>query len=210
MIFFVILCALACAGLVFSERAGSSAGIWLCKPVASSAFVGAALVAGAPATAYAQFVLTALLLSWLGDALLIPRKHPRVFLSGMVSFLLAHVSYGLAFWSQGPDPRALVIAAPLVGASACLVLRWLGPRLLGVFRIAVPAYIAAIAAMLILAISISGGTDGLRAAVGATLFAASDILVARDRFVAPGWRNRAAGLPLYYAAQLILAGTLLH
>lgn len=58
--------------------------------------------------------------------------------------------------------------------------------------------------------SFSGTTCGLRAAVGAALFAASDIFVARDRFAAPGWRNRAAGLPLYYGAQLVLAGTLLH
>jgi len=41
--------------------------------------------------------------------------------------------------------------------------------------------------------------------VGAVLFFLSDLLVARDRFVAPGFGNRLLGLPLYYAAQLLLA-----
>jgi hypothetical protein len=44
-------------------------------------------------------------------------------------------------------------------------------------------------------------------AVGALAFAASDVSVARDRFVRPEFVNRAWGLPLYYAAQLLLATT---
>jgi len=36
-------------------------------------------------------------------------------------------------------------------------------------------------------------------------FAASDISVARDRFVAPAFINRAWGLPLYYVAQISFA-----
>ena len=41
--------------------------------------------------------------------------------------------------------------------------------------------------------------------VGAIVFAASDVAVARDRFVARSFVNRAWGLPAYYAAQLVLA-----
>ena len=41
--------------------------------------------------------------------------------------------------------------------------------------------------------------------VAALLFAASDIAVARDKFVAAAFINRAWGLPTYYAAQLMLA-----
>jgi hypothetical protein len=33
----------------------------------------------------------------------------------------------------------------------------------------------------------------------------SDLFVARDRFVQPGFVNRLLGLPLYYAAQAMLA-----
>jgi hypothetical protein len=44
--------------------------------------------------------------------------------------------------------------------------------------------------------------------LGAGLFSVSDLAVARDRFVSPGFANAAWGLPLYYGAQLVLAGTL--
>jgi len=40
---------------------------------------------------------------------------------------------------------------------------------------------------------------------GALMFLVSDLAVARDRFVAQGFINRLWGLPLYYAAQLVLA-----
>jgi len=45
--------------------------------------------------------------------------------------------------------------------------------------------------------------------VGALMFTASDIAVVRDRFVAPGFANRLWGLPLYYAAQLIIAWSIM-
>jgi uncharacterized membrane protein YhhN len=40
---------------------------------------------------------------------------------------------------------------------------------------------------------------------GAALFYLSDLAVARQRFVAPGFENKLIGLPLYYAGQLLLA-----
>ena len=53
------------------------------------------------------------------------------------------------------------------------------------------------------------GTVGIdpdwRIALGATAFFLSDIAVARNRFVAPGFTNRAWGLPLYYVGQVLLA-----
>jgi uncharacterized membrane protein YhhN len=45
--------------------------------------------------------------------------------------------------------------------------------------------------------------------VGALLFYVSDLAVARNRFVAPGFANRAWGLPAYYAGQMLLASTLM-
>jgi uncharacterized membrane protein YhhN len=49
------------------------------------------------------------------------------------------------------------------------------------------------------------GVDRTEIRLGAALFFASDLLVARDRFVRPGLANRLVGLPLYYAAQVLLA-----
>ena len=42
-------------------------------------------------------------------------------------------------------------------------------------------------------------------AIGGVLFYLSDLAVARHRFVAPGFVNRAWGLPTYYLAQLLIA-----
>jgi hypothetical protein len=60
-------------------------------------------------------------------------------------------------------------------------------------------------------VALSVGTTALLGnawiTVGAVMFYLSDLAVARDRFVAPGFTNRVWGLPLYYGAQLILALT---
>ena len=43
--------------------------------------------------------------------------------------------------------------------------------------------------------------------LGAVLFLLSDLSVARDRFVAPGFVNRLWGLPFYYGGQVLLAAS---
>ena len=68
----------------------------------------------------------------------------------------------------------------------------------------VVAYVVAIVAMVIAAIAL-GDT---RFVIGAALFFASDLAVARDKFVAPGVINHAWGSPAYYAAQLLIAMTI--
>ena len=66
------------------------------------------------------------------------------------------------------------------------------------------AYVVAITAMVIGAIALGNP----RFLAGAALFFASDLAVARDKFVAPGFTNRAWGLPAYYAGQLLIAWSL--
>ena len=72
-------------------------------------------------------------------------------------------------------------------------------------RLPVQAYFVVIGCMAALACAVSGAGGPAVVAVGAIAFAASDIAVARDRFVRPGFANRAWGLPLYYLAQVLLA-----
>lgn len=77
-------------------------------------------------------------------------------------------------------------------------------------RIPVIAYIVIITAMVISAAALMNnpGLDpAARALVfaGALLFYVSDIFVARQRFVTKAFLNRAAGLPLYYAGQFMIA-----
>ena len=58
--------------------------------------------------------------------------------------------------------------------------------------------------MTALACAVTGAGGPSSVAAGAIAFTASDISVARDRFVQPGFANRAWGLPLYYLAQVLL------
>ncbi|MDR9452217.1 MAG: lysoplasmalogenase family protein, partial [Acidimicrobiia bacterium] len=72
----------------------------------------------------------------------------------------------------------------------------------------VVAYVVIISAMVATAVgATSAGAPGL-VVVGAIAFFISDLAVARDRFVAPGFGNRVWGLPLYYLGQILLAGSI--
>lgn len=162
---------------------------------ASAAFVALALSLGVEG-AFGRGILAGLVLSALGDALLLsPRR--AAFLGGLVVFLLAHVAYAVAFAGVA---RPLAAVAVLVVAVTGAALRWLWPNL-GDMRVPVVAYCAVISAMLWLAL----GVDRAEVRFGALFFYLSDLLVARDRFVRPGFVNRLVGLPLYYAGQLLLA-----
>ena len=50
---------------------------------------------------------------------------------------------------------------------------------------------------------VHGGAGRWGLLLAAVVFFLSDLCVARDRFVSPGWENRAVGLPLYFGAQLL-------
>jgi hypothetical protein len=58
-----------------------------------------------------------------------------------------------------------------------------------------------------LAVGVAGAGGPWAVAAGALAFTASDVSVARDRFVREEFFNRAWGLPLYYCAQLLIALT---
>ena len=95
---------------------------------------------------------------------------------------------------------ALGFSIPLV-----LIVRWLWPHLSGFYRLPVSAYIGVIAIMASMACASAYRTGVWALAVGAVGFAASDVAVAREQFVTKSIVNKLWGLPLYYAAQLLLA-----
>lgn len=190
--------ALLVAAHLLAERRGWRTARAVTKVAASLAFVLLALLRGADG-AFERGLVAGLVLSVAGDALLLFKRR-AAFLAGLVAFLLAHVSYALSF-AVLSDPSPWV-AVPIVAALAW-VLRWLWPHLLasGGLRAPVVAYCLVISAMLWLAL----GVDRPEIRLGAALFYASDLFVARDRFVRAGLANRLVGLPLYYAAQVLLA-----
>jgi uncharacterized membrane protein YhhN len=156
-------------------------------------------------SALRRLVASGLFLSALGDLLL----EIGLFLAGLVAFLLAHVAYAVAFLSV-TRRLSLVRAIPfaLYGALFWLYLR---PGL-GALAGPVLAYTAAICTMLWRAAARVGSPgDDERSAwlglLGALLFAASDSLIALDRFHGPLGSARHAILPLYWLGQLGIAAS---
>lgn len=206
MLFWLLTTALAVAALLAGEALGRRSLQVPAKVLASCGFLALALAAGALGTPYGRVILAALVLSWLGDVCLLSAA-PKPFLAGLVAFLLAHLVYALAFALYRPAALPIAAALALLALPAALVLRWLRPHLDGRFRPPVVAYVGAISTMLAFAAAaVAAGGPPLLAA-GAAGFYLSDLAVARDRFIAPGFANRAWGLPLYYAAQLCLAAS---
>jgi uncharacterized membrane protein YhhN len=203
----IALCAVAVAGLLVAEYRGSQAGLWLTKPVASAAFIWLGLASAALDSTYGQLVLAGLALCMLGDVLLIPRDRPGVFRAGVFAFLLGHVAYSAAFLTQPLSVAGLAVGGLLLAAVIWTVLRWLGRTLPADMVLAVRTYMVVIGVMSTLACAVSGAGGPWAVAVGALAFTASDVSVARDRFVKHEFLNRAWGLPLYFAAQLLIAAT---
>ena len=190
--------------LLAVTRRGPTVAERVLKPLASTAFVAAAVANGAHRTPYGVAILAGLAFSWWGDVLLISRAK-RVFLAGLVAFLLGHVAYSVAFARRGVAVGAAAAALALMAAALVLVGRWLLPSVERPMRAPVLAYMGVITVMVALAAGTFAAHGEPWVLVGAVAFYLSDLSVARDRFVAPGWTNKLWGWPLYFGAQLVLA-----
>ncbi|MGD8604982.1 MAG: lysoplasmalogenase [Anaerolineales bacterium] len=161
--------------------------------------------------------LLALALSLCGDIFLMwPTDE---FIKGLASFLLAQISYIVAFNYFGVVVTPVTIGfALLVAVAAYLVLR----RILAALRasgksalvIPIIAYAAVLSGMLWSAMSnmVRPGwtfTYGLISAVGAGLFFASDISIAWNRFVGPTRGGRLFEMVAYHLAQFLMSLALL-
>jgi uncharacterized membrane protein YhhN len=200
---FAAVTVLSVALLLVAARRGSRLGQWLCKPLASTAFIAAAVAHGAHRTPHGAAVLAGLAFSWCGDVLLLSREK-RVFLAGLVAFLLGHVAYAVAFLRRGVSPTAALVGLLAMALPLALVARWLLPSVERPMRAPVLAYMAVITVMVALAVGTVAARGEALVLVGAVMFYLSDLSVARDRFIAPGWINKLWGWPLYYGAQLVL------
>jgi len=196
------------AGLLLAELKGGARIRLAFKAPLSALFVLTALLQPGAGSGYGLLVILGLLLCLAGDVCLaLPGE--AAFRLGLASFLGGHLAYVAAFSLVAPPPawltwRTLVVA----GVSAAVFFR-LRPRL-GRLKVPVLAYVAAIALMVSAAWGVKAApTLSPRGPAliffGAVLFYLSDLFVARDRFVAPGWLNRLLGLPLYYTGQFLLA-----
>lgn len=211
-----VVCLGALVALVRAEVQRDRSGRFRWKPIASLGFVALPLVTGALGgddREVARWVFAGLVFGAIGDVLLMFEAE-RAFLGGLVAFLLGHLAYVVAFARIIPPARwieggMIAVIAATLGAAA-VVLRWLWPRL-GAMRIPVIGYVAVITSMVVggIAVSVHGTavdpTAARLATAGAIAFYASDLAVARDKFVVKDAWNRAIGLPLYYGGQLLIA-----
>jgi uncharacterized membrane protein YhhN len=174
------------------------------KLAASTAFIALAAVNGAGNSGYGQLILLALCLSWVGDALLLSGQSSYL-LAGVAAFFLAHVVFATAFVTLRLDTVFVMIGFTIMCIVAAVTLRWLWPHLESFYKIAVPFYFVAITIMASLAVGASSPPMSPLLGIAAIAFAASDVSVARDRFVVNSIVNKAWGLPLYFAAQILFA-----
>ncbi len=184
--------------------AGAPALALIVKPLPVALLAVWVLVGGRAASA--RFLAAGLLLSAFGDLLL---GLPGRFIAGLAVFLVAHLTYAAGFFAVR---RAVALArlAPfaLFGVG---MLAFLRPGL-GEMAVPVAIYVAAIVTMMWRSAACLGATTlPPRAAaaglVGALLFAASDSLIALDRFHAPIAGVVVPIMALYWLGQLGIAAS---
>ena len=140
-----------------------------------------------PWLACERWMAAGLLLSWIGDVLLLKGDEPLFFMTGLSSFLLAQLSYGRSFALLQPPSTGLLTTKPLwalpVLAVAGGMLAWLFPQL-GDLRLPVGIYVAAITTMVLSALHFGyNRKGGVLLVWGASAFMLSDALLAVNKFV---------------------------
>lgn len=194
--------ALSVAGEVWQRTWARALG----KVTASGAFVTLGAALHLQDTRHGRWALAGLVLGAVGDLLLLADAK-RPFLAGIIAFLLGHLAYVGALWPLGVALKPAAAAFAVMVVVGGLVLRWTREGA-GRLWAAVGLYVAVIAVMVAAAVGVAAH-DPTRwrrvLGIAAVVFAASDILVARQRFVVRSPMNRVIGLPLYYAAQVAIA-----
>jgi uncharacterized membrane protein YhhN len=193
----------ATSWLAVAEWIGARRQQFVAKPLASLGFLLVPVLEGLSDSSMARWLAAGLVLGAIGDILLM-FGGSAAFAAGLGSFLLGHIAYVIGF-SRGSAfaLRPTAIAAVVMIAVSILTVRWLRPHLERPFDVAVPLYVIVISVMVTVAFGARDVTTGAR--LGAALFAASDLTVARERFVESDRWNRVIGLPTYYLAQLLIA-----
>ncbi len=176
--------------------------------VGASTTVIAIVLTGEPnVSGYTMFIAAGLVASWFGD-LALSFTGQRPFLAGLVFFAIAHGLYTAGFFARSSmDLVAVAVSGIAMAVTAAAILRWLAPHMPGSMRTPVAAYVGIISVMVVTSFGTSGALPDPRISTAAVLFAISDVLVARNRFVVHALANRVVGLPIYFTAQVLFAVT---
>ena len=194
--------------LLYYEYRENPKAILPIKTALSILFVITVLIQPHPLSTYYHLLLLGLLFCLGGDVFLaLPQS--KMFLLGLVSFLIGHLFYIIGFFSVAHISAWTWLGTSIVLVFSGYVYFWLKPHL-GTMKGPVLVYIIVITLMLSGAWSILGesnlaGLGRVFVFSGAAFFYVSDLFVARDRFMKKTPINRFLGLPLYYSGQFLLA-----
>jgi uncharacterized membrane protein YhhN len=212
MMYIFLILAIAFAALeAYATNKGLLKIEFIAKPaVMICLFIGLFLTTGLQGAAL-WFGIGALF-SLAGDVMLLWLD--RMFIFGLVAFLLAHISYiigfkeefaTVSFWS--------VLLAVILGLSAMRLMRRIisSLRAKGQTRLVAPVVLYAIvitvmlyAAMLTLSDATWNAGASLLVAGGAFFFYISDVILAWNKFVTPIAHGRMLNIGLYHVGQIML------
>ena len=183
---------------VVTDRRGAE---YVLKPLTMVVLIAAALALPDPVTDGARlFIVVGLVCSLAGDVFLMLDE--RLFIGGLVSFLIGHVMYiiGLLRFDEITPPLLFVgvlvvlVAAAVIGSRVVRGAGEADPRLTG----PVAVYMAVISLMVVMAF----GTAVPIAILGAVLFYASDGVLGWNKFVEPVPHGRLAIMTTYHLGQI--------
>ena len=156
-------------------------------------------------------VMAALVFSWAGDVFLISSEW---FIAGLVSFLIAHIFYIIAYQKTGAASGELKPLDIIKFVAYGIVLIWVIYPGLGDLLIPVLIYALVLLGMGIWAHKRRGATSPASfrlVAIGAILFALSDGLIAINKFAFEVPFERILIMSIYMTAQyLIVQGLIKH
>lgn len=183
--------------------------VYVFKPLVCTLLLVVVLLAPGVEPRYRYAIAIGLACSIAGDVFLMLPGDAQ-FLRGVAAFLFAHLAYIVAFSAGLPlGARPLLFLPFALAGAAMLAAMWQG---LGPLRFAVVVYVVVIATMgwqAAARFAVLGTTSAALAAAGAVLFMFSDGALAINRFRKP-YRSAIAVVHVtYFAAQALIAWSLL-
>ena len=221
---FLLLCAVGMAiqgAFILVERKGDFKRALILKTIASVVFIviGFYCMPNCTDSRRAWLVVAGLIMGGVGDFFLnlqfVVKEAlaQKIFIVGALAFYAGHIIYMV---SMAPIEREVLVANLLITAVITAVILFfvykgkdipIGLKIFGFF------YIGAVALITTVALTRyylnPASTASIVVAVGAALFTASDVVLIYDMFGEKKPWMRVANLVLYYAAQLIIASSLL-
>ena len=173
---------------------------YIFKPLTMSAIISLAILnVSSPPAFYQKMIITGLIFSTVGDVFLIDSKR---FIQGLLSFLLAHICFIIAFFSTPNLPSLIFYLAYI---AFFLSILW---KHLDNLKIPVIVYSLALALMSWFALSRYFGLNdhkSLFAFLGSVSFVASDSLLAFNKFKSSFPLAEILILSTYFLAQWLIA-----